>query len=243
MVRVLSKLGVCSRAQAVELVLAGRVRLRGRTIRDPGARCGFADPLEVDGRPVARAAPRCILLHKPKGLVTTRSDERGRGTVYDLLGASGAWLVPVGRLDLDSEGLLVLTNDTRLSAWITDPANAVPRVYEVTVRPGMSAAEASALTAGVDIGGGEISRPTAARRLCGDAGSAVIELTLTEGRNREVRRLFRARARRVVRLVRTSFGPFRLGDLGPGEWRDAPEAAVASLRRRLSRRASRLSPR
>lgn len=221
-VRVLSKLGVCSRMQAVELVLAGRVRLGGRLVRDPGERCLFSDPLEVDGQAVSRAPRRYLLLNKPRGVVTTRSDERGRRTVYDLIAGADEWLVPVGRLDRDSEGLLVLTNDTRFSAWLTDPANALPRVYQVTIRPAMTAAEVEALTDGVEIGKGEISRPAAARLLTSTGESAILELTLTEGRNREVRRLFRTRLRRVTRLVRTSFGPFRLGELAPGSWQEAP---------------------
>lgn len=222
MVRVLSKLGVCSRMQAVEAVLAGRVRLRGRLVRDPGERCLFTDPLEVDGQPVSRAARRYVLLNKPRGVVTTRSDERGRRTVYDLVTGADEWLVPVGRLDRDSEGLLVLTNDTRFSAWLTDPQNALPRVYQVTIRPPMTAAEVQAITEGVDIGKGEISRPISARLIGSTAKEATLELTLTEGRNREVRRLFRTRLRRVTRLVRTSFGPFRLGELAPGSWEEAP---------------------
>ena len=240
-VRVLSKLGVCSRMQAVDLVKAGRVRVNGRILRDPGAACRFTDEIAVDDRAVARTAKRTILLHKPRGVVTTRSDERGRATVYDLVSGAGTgagpgageWLVPVGRLDRDSEGLLLLTNDTRLSAWLTDPANAVPRVYEVTVRPGMTPGEIAALTEGTDIGRDETSRPTSARLLATSPDASVVELTLTEGRNREVRRLFRARTRRVLKLVRTSFGPFRLGDLAPGEWREASASEGEAMRARV----------
>jgi len=235
--------------QAVELVNAGRVRVNGRPVRDPGAPCGFSDSVEVDGRAVSRAPRRYVLLNKPRGVVTTRSDERGRTTVYDLIPDAGEWLVAVGRLDRDSEGLLLLTNDTRLSAWLTDPANGVSRVYEVTVRPAMTQAEVAALTEGTDIGRGESSQPRAARLLTtGDAAAAgdasTIELTLTEGRNREVRRLFRARLRRVLRLVRTSFGPFRLGGLAPGAWMDAPASAVELIRAGSARHdAGGLSPR
>jgi len=235
LVRVLSKLGVCSRMQAVDLVRSGRVSIGGKVVRDPGAPCAFSDAIAVDGRALAPSMPRYILLNKPRGVVTTRSDERGRTTIYDLLGGLDQWLVPAGRLDRESEGLLFLTNDTRFAAWLTDPANEVPRVYEVTVRPPMTQAQVAALTAGVDIGRGETSTPTAARILAVAGTTATIELVLTEGRNREVRRLFQALARRVLRLRRTRFGPFSLGDLEPGRWVEAPiteEAARRYLRGR-----------
>ena len=235
-VRVLSKLGFCSRMQAVELVRAGRVSVNGVTLRDPGARLDFRQELAVDGKPVGPSAKRYLIFHKPPGVVTTRSDERGRRTVYDLLGEAGAGLVPVGRLDRDSEGLLLLTNDTRFAAWLTDPANTVPRVYEVTVRPGMSAQEIEALRSGVDIGRGERSEPAEARPLDWDGSDLTLEITLTEGRNREVRRIFRTTARKVLRLRRTRFGPFELGDLAIGAWREAPitEADARRLRSRRS---------
>jgi 23S rRNA pseudouridine2605 synthase len=229
-VRVLSKLGVCSRMQAVELVLAGRVRIGARVVRDPGERCRFDEAIAVDGLPVSGVRRRYILINKPRGFVTSRSDERDRKTVYDLLEGIGVWVSPVGRLDRDSEGILLLTNDTRFAAWLTDPANAVPRVYEVTVKPTMTEAEVEALTTGVDIGHGELSRPTAAR-IHGSVGdTTTISLTLVEGKNRELRRLFQARSRRVLRLRRTSFGPFLLDDMEPGAWREAPITAEEARR-------------
>lgn len=228
LVRVLSKLGYCSRMQAVELVKAGRVAVSGRVIRDPGSLTAFTVAITVDGAPVTAASLRYVLLNKPRGSVTTRSDELERDTVYDSLPGLAEWLAPVGRLDRDSEGLLLLTNDTRLAAWLTDPANEVPRVYVVTVRPGITGKDLATISGGVRIGEGEVSTPLSARLLEGDHATSTLELTLTEGRNREVRRLFRAHARRVIRLKRIAFGPFELGDLAPGAWRELTPAQAAA---------------
>jgi 23S rRNA pseudouridine2605 synthase len=190
----------------------------------------------VDGLPITGARKRYVVLNKPRGIVTTRSDERGRRTIYDHMGPMEEWLAPVGRLDRDSEGLLLLTNDSRLAAWLTDPANAVPRVYEVTVRPAMEAQAVASLLRGVQIGGGEVAVPTHVRLLSTGTGAGVVELTLVEGKNREVRRIFRALSRRVLRLRRTRFGPFELGDLPTGQWRVEPlsEEEARRLRRPYS---------
>ena len=187
--RALSKLGLASRAEARELIRSGRVRIGGRVAADPLApvvpeRAAIA----VDGRPVERPAPLTILLNKPRGVVTTRSDPEGRPTVYTCLTGLEAHVVPVGRLDAATSGLLLFSNDTRFADWVTDPANAVPRVYTVTVRK-------------------------RSRR----ESHLIVELT--EGKNREVRRLLAAAGHAVTRLKRVSFGGLTLGDLPPGSWR------------------------
>src|SRR5947207_4700889 len=147
--RALSKLGVLSRSQAIEAIRAGRVSVNGRIVRDPA--CAVMPEqvhVAIDAVPAPRPAPwRTIALHKPRGVVTTRRDPEGRTTVFDVLGAAGRGLVAVGRLDLASTGLLLLTSDTRLANWITDPGNAVPRTYVVTVRGEVTADAASDLPA------------------------------------------------------------------------------------------------
>src|SRR5262249_33874096 len=148
--RALSKLGVLSRARAVEAVRAGRVRVDGRVVTDPSRRVDLdASRIVVDGERARRLTWRTLVFPKAGGVVTTRRDPEGRPTVFDVLGAAGRGLVAVGRLDLATSGLLVLTSDTRLADWIADPANAVPRVYLVTVRGRVDRAEADRLTSGI----------------------------------------------------------------------------------------------
>jgi pseudouridine synthase len=160
-----------------------------------------------------------ILFHKPRGVVTTRRDPEGRRTIYDVLGRAADGLIPVGRLDLATSGLLLLTNDTRLAHRLTDPASAVPRIYLVSVRGEVSSRDLAALRAGI-ISRGERLCPASVvlRKASGRESHLTIELR--EGRNREVRRMFAAIDREVTRLVRVRFGPLELGRLQPGEWRD-----------------------
>jgi len=222
--RALSKLGLASRTEARSLIREGRVVVDGRPATDPlqpvvpeKAR------LEIDGRPAVRPAPRTILLHKPRGVVTTRSDPEGRPTVYTCLEELEAdHLIPIGRLDAATTGLLLLTNDTRLAAWVTDPLNAVPRVYLVTVRGELSDATAKRLEIGIDDAGEHLSAKTVTVRKRSRRETHLI-LELTEGKNREIRRLLAAVGHEVTRLKRVSFGGLELGDLQSGGWRDVTE--------------------
>jgi 23S rRNA pseudouridine2605 synthase len=229
-IRILSKKGLCSRKQAVELVAAGRVRLNGRLVERPGELASLADRVEVDGEPLAGRTRVYLMLHKPAGCVTTRSDERGRDTVYRWLEGVSEWVAPVGRLDKESEGLLLFTNDSRFSDRLLDPRNAVPRTYLVTVDGALSAGELAGVLRGTDIGRGDVSKPSAIRLAPAGGGAATYEVTLTEGKNREIRRLFEAYQKKVVRLVRVRFGPFALGTLESGRWRPltAAEAALVT---------------
>ncbi len=221
--RALSKLGLASRTEARALIEAGRVQVDGRTARDPRrpvvperARITI-DAVEVEG-----AAPCTVLLHKPKGVVTTRRDEKGRPTVYSLLTGLNAHVVPVGRLDFATTGLLLLTNDTRFAAWVTDPENAVPRAYVVTVRGELTPDEARRLeTAGVE-DEGERLRATRVEIRKASRRESHLLVTLAEGKNREIRRMFLALGHEVTRLKRVSFGGLELGELAPGVWRDVP---------------------
>jgi 23S rRNA pseudouridine2605 synthase len=229
-IRILSKKGLCSRKQALELVRAGRVRLNGRAVTRPGEPATLADDIEVDGQPITARRRVYVMLNKPAGCVTTRSDERGRDTVYRYLADVGEWVAPVGRLDKDSEGLLLLTNDSRFSDRLLDPRHGVPRTYLATIAGRLSDEQALAALRGIDIGRGELSTPTSLRAIASEGERSTYEVTLTEGKNREVRRLFEALAgAEVTRLVRTRFGPYELGDLQPGRWRPLASGEVAAV--------------
>jgi pseudouridine synthase len=163
--------------------------------------------VELDGRPAKKAQWRTILFHKPRGVVTTRSDPEGRRTVYDVLGDAGRGLVAVGRLDLATTGLLLLTTDTRLSDWLTDPANAIPRLYVVTVRGRVRAEDVHDLPGAITI-----------RKASERETHLVVELR--EGKNRQVRRMFADIGHEVTSLKRVRFGGLELGAIQPGEYRE-----------------------
>src|SRR5215471_11364536 len=218
--RALSKLGVLSRAQAITAVLDGRVRVNGRVERNPAVLVApERTRLLVDGKPAVAAAWRTLLFHKPRGVVTTRIDPEGRRTIYDVLGEPGQGLIAVGRLDLATSGLLLLTSDTRLADWIADPAHAVPRVYAVTVRGRVSQDHVARLMSGEWEPHG-----VAIRKASGRETHLVVELR--QGRNREVRRLFGSIDREVTRLVRIRLGGLELGSLEPGQWREASRQEI-----------------
>lgn len=226
--RVLSKRGLCSRSEAAEWVRAGRVAVAGRVVRDPEAPASVDADIQLDGRPAA-APERCyLMLNKPRGLVTTARDERGRDTIYRCLDGAGLpWLAPVGRLDKASEGLLLLGNDPAWAAAITDPAHGLRKTYHVQVDTMPDAATLAALEAGVDCDG-ERLRAVAARLLRSGTRNAWLEIVLDEGRNRQIRRLLAAFDIGVLRLVRVAIGDLALGDLAKGAWRalSAEEAAA-----------------
>jgi len=215
--RALSKLGVLSRSQATAAIRAGRVAVDSRIVRDPArAVVPGRVRLTVDAAPVqpSRTAWRTLVFHKPRGVVTTRRDPQGRTTVFDVLGERGCGLVAVGRLDLASTGLLVLTSDTRLANFMTDPARAVPRTYVVTVRGEVTPVETGNLPAAM----------VTARKTSKRESHLIVELR--QGRNREIRRMFAAIGHEVTRLHRVRFGGLELQDLAPGRWRELTRAEV-----------------
>jgi 23S rRNA pseudouridine2605 synthase len=220
--RALSKFGVCSRGEAVRWIAAGRVSVDGRTVVWPQRRI---DPrrsrVTVDGRRVGDDTDRVVLaLHKPVGYITSRLDPGGRPTVYDLIADVDRWVFPVGRLDRDSSGLLLLTNDHRLGQRLTDPAHAVPKTYHACVE-GVPEEEAlRALREGVPLGDGSVSRPARVRALgAARGGLSWLEIVLTEGRNRQVRRMCAAVGHEVRELARVAIGGLKLGDLPSGRHR------------------------
>lgn len=225
--RALSKLGLASRTEARALIAAGRVRIGSEVVLDP-RRLVVPERtnLVIDGERRTRTSRRLIAFHKPRGVVTTRHDPEGRPTVFDVLGAAADGLQAVGRLDLASTGLLLLTNDTRVAHMLTDPTRAVRRRYVVTVRGRVSADAAAALTRGIDVAapgrGRERLTPAAVIVRKASTRETHLLVTLTEGRNREIRRMFEALGHEVTRVHRIEFGPIALGTLQPGQWRDVP---------------------
>jgi 23S rRNA pseudouridine2605 synthase len=218
--RALSKLGLASRSDAIRRILRGEVAVNGLPIRDPGwPIVPERDRVSLEGSDMTEVAWRTILLNKPKGSVTTRRDPDSRPTVYGMLPHELRTLAAVGRLDLSTTGLLLLTTDTQLAHWLTDPASGVPRTYLVTVR-GMVAPETAALLErGIVDRGEQLAAESVAIRKASRRETHLV-VVLTEGRNREIRRLFRSVDHDVTRLSRVAFGGLTLGDLPTGKWRE-----------------------
>lgn len=226
LVRGISKLGLASRTEAAAWIEAGRVRVNGEAVRDPSRRVDLdRDRLTVDDGDAAPAARIYLVMHKPKGVVTTRSDEHGRVTVYDVLATAKSgvwadtWMFPVGRLDRDSSGLLLLTNDTRWGAGIASPESKIPKTYHVRVRPPLKPNDLERLISGVPLDEGPAA-PLRAEVVRESPRGTWVELTLTEGKNRQIRRICARLGYRVEALVRIRIGSLALGDLRPGEVRE-----------------------
>ncbi|HEY9143139.1 MAG TPA: pseudouridine synthase [Arenimonas sp.] len=228
--RVLSKLGLCSRTEAARWVVAGRVAVNGRLVRDPEFPVVQGrDALSLDGAPLEAAGRVVVALNKPRGLVTTASDERGRDTVYRCLEGSGLpWLAPVGRLDQASEGLLLMANDPVWAATVTDPATGPDKTYHVQVDAVPDDALLARLVAGIDCEG-EWLAASSASLLRSGGRTAWLEIRLDEGRNRQIRRLLASQGLETRRLVRVAIGGLALGDLAKGAWRRLSDAEVSSL--------------
>jgi 23S rRNA pseudouridine2605 synthase len=228
--RVLSRLGVCSRTQAAQLVRDGRVAIGARVILDPEWPCDeTVTDLRIDGRPVGARAPIYVALNKPRGVVTTARDEKGRETVYRCFdGADLPWLAPVGRLDRASEGLLLFSNDPAWAARVTDPVSAIVKQYHVQIDRVPDAALIDALLAGV-VADGENLRAISVRILRTGTRHGWLEIALDEGRNRQIRRMLQAHEVAVLRLVRVAIGAVALGELAKGAWRPLRREEVESL--------------
>jgi 23S rRNA pseudouridine2605 synthase len=230
--RALSKLGYCSRTQALAMIRAGRVRLNGAVSRDPETGVDLErDRIEVDGRPVAPAVRVYLMLNKPRGVVTSAADEKGRRTVYDCLReVEVPWFAPVGRLDKASEGLLLLTNDTRWAARILAPESRLEKTYHVQVDCLADEALLRRIEHGITTVEGEFLGVRRVRILRHGRRNSWLEVVLDQGRNRHIRRLLAALGVDTLRLVRVGVGPVRLGDLARGACRHLTEEEREALR-------------
>jgi 23S rRNA pseudouridine2605 synthase len=233
--KLLSMAGVASRRAAEELILEGRVSVNGEVVRTLGSKANpETDIVKVDDRRLKfDVRPRYILLHKPKGFVTTRKDPEGRRTIMDLLRDVREYVYPVGRLDYDSEGLLLLTSDGELAARLTHPRHGVERVYEAIVVGAPVEGDLEKLRRGVFLDGVRTS-PAQVRSGAtfgkGRAQTTKLTIVLQEGRNRQVRRMCASIGHPVRKLTRVRMGPIKLGDLRPGQWRDLTPQEVEKLK-------------
>ena len=229
--RVLSRFGVASRTDARQAILAGRLRLNGRVVRDPDLWVQLEESaLQLDGRRLRPARKTYLLFYKPKGVITSHGDPGGRRTVYDYLGDTGKWVSPVGRLDKDTSGLLLLTNDTEFANHVTSPHSNVPKTYLVKTSGLLSEEIVERLSTGVEMKRGDVARPVRVRRLEDRGKYTWLEIVLTEGKNREVRRMIEAVGFKVLKLVRTRLGALTLAGLEVGKWRGLTPSEVAVLR-------------
>ena len=232
--KILAAAGVASRRKAEELISAGRVTVNGKTVTELGRKADPShDRICVDGTPVQAAEKRVyLLLHKPKGYVTTTSDPQGRPTVMELLGEQAERLYPVGRLDYASEGLLLLTNDGELAQQLTRAASHIPKTYHVKISRRPSGQSLERLRNGVTIAledGRRVKTAPAKVRLLADAPNPWYEMVLIEGRNRQIRRMFHHVGHHVEKIKRVAMGPLRL-DVAPGKFRELTEQEVAGLK-------------
>lgn len=210
------------------MVVAGRVRVNDAVVTRLGSCADPArDRIAVDGKRIALPSGKAYyLFHKPVNVMVTRRDPQGRPTIYDYLRGIPERVNPVGRLDFDSEGLLLLTNDGDLHARLTHPRHEVPKRYRVKVSRPLTPGDLERLRKGVDIGG-YVTRPAIAKVIKENPRNAWLEIILTEGKNRQVRRMIEVLGHRVLRLVRVGIGPLEMGDLKKGEWRRVTPREIA----------------
>jgi len=227
--RVFSKHGLGSRTDARSWIGAGRVRVNGKVIQNPDHWVDLErDRITLDGKPLQTAAKLYILLYKPTGYLTTYRDPEGRPTVYELVAGAGAWLSPVGRLDLDTSGLLIMTNDTAFAERVMNPEHKVAKTYRVKAFPQLGEDKIMQLRRGVALDDGP-TRPAEVSRVRDSGNYTFLDLTITEGRNRQVRRMLEAVGSKVSKLARTAIGPVNIGELPIGKWRALTPEEIAAL--------------
>ncbi|HLY62165.1 MAG TPA: pseudouridine synthase [Terriglobia bacterium] len=238
--RVLSRMGVTSRSSAKEAILAGRLKVNGRVVRDPECwvRPG-RDFIQFDGNAVKRVRKIYLLFYKPKGVITSHGDPSGRKTVYDILKNGNnptapnedfCWVAPVGRLDKDTSGLLLMTNDTEFADFVTSPESQVTKTYLVKTSGLLSDEIIARLEDGVEMKRGDQARPISVRRTEDRGKYTWLEIVLTEGKNREVRRMIEAVGFKVLKLVRTQIGSLTLEGLEVGKWRGLTSRELVAIR-------------
>ena len=225
----LAECGVDSRRGAEKLIAAGMVKINGETAQIGQSIDPKKDRVTVDGRAVQRASRQVyLMLHKPRGYITTMHDEMDRKCVAELVSEVPERIYPVGRLDRESEGLLLMTNDGAFANRMTHPSKHVPKTYRVTVRPGITEEQIAAMTMGMEIDGYQTA-PAQVRVLEEQPGRAVVQIVLHEGRNRQIRNMCEKLGLEVARLKRTAVGQLRLGMLQPGQWRELTREEVRML--------------
>jgi pseudouridine synthase len=229
--RVISRAGFGSRSDARKWIGAGRVSVNGKVVRTPDQWVDIKrDRVLLDGNLLRELKRIYILLYKPRGYITSYKDPEGRPTVYDLIRDANQWVGPVGRLDQDTSGLLLLTNDNDFADYLTDPEHHVPKTYLVKTSAKLDQPALQRLRDGVDLEDGP-TRPAKVSLLRESASASFVEITITEGRNRQVRRMIEAVGSRVRKLVRTSIGPVEIGALEIGKWRELTRTEIAALKR------------
>ena len=227
--RVLSKAGIGSRTEARTWVGGGRVRVNGQVVRDPDVWVDLElDRIEFDGKPLRSEQPAYLLLHKPVGYLTTYRDPQKRPTIYDLLPDRERYLVHVGRLDFDTSGLLILTNDTQFAERMTNPEYHIPKTYRVEASRLLTDEELDVLRRGIELQDGP-TRPALVERVAENGGKSVFEITITEGRDRQVRRMIEALDAKVLALARIAIGAIRIGELPIGQTRELTADEVRML--------------
>jgi 23S rRNA pseudouridine2605 synthase len=227
--RVISKAGLGSRTQARSWIHAGRVRVNGRVIENPDQWIDFDhDQILFDDKPLQSQRPVYILLYKPTGYITTFKDPEGRPTVYDLISDVDSFVSPVGRLDLDTSGLLILTNDTQFAERLTNPDHKIPKTYLVKCSGPLTDEALEQLRKGVELSDGP-TRPSEVKRVRDSGKYSHIEIRISEGRNRQVRRMVEAIGSKVLKLVRTAIGAIQIGELKIGTWRLLEDREIVAL--------------
>jgi 23S rRNA pseudouridine2605 synthase len=218
--RVLSRFGLTSRSAASAAILEGRVKVNGRVIRDPDSWIDLgSDAVHLDGKRLKKSRRIYLLFYKPKGVITSHGDPEGRKTIYDCLDPSSPWVSPVGRLDKDTSGLILLTNDTDFANYVTAPGSRVPKTYLVKANTLVSDEILEKMAQGLKMVRGDWAQPRDVRRLEDRGKYSWLEIVLTEGKNREVRRLLEAVGLKALKLVRTRIGPCTLEGLQVGQCR------------------------
>lgn len=229
----LSKAGLGSRTEARSWIGSGRVRVNGKLVQTPDHWVDILrDKVTLDGKPIGKAERRYILLYKPKGYITSYRDPQGRPTVYDLISEVEQFVGTVGRLDLETSGLLLLTNDNDLAEALTNPEHRIPKTYLVKTSTRLSEEDIQRLARGVELNDG-CTRPAIVERIRDSEKYTHLELTITEGRNRQVRRMLESIGSKVLKLVRIRLGPLTLEGLRIGEWRELSAGEIAALRKML----------